>query len=297
MIHLLKLEELVEKGKLFSDTTPEYIKLIEIIFNFFKMQDSFQQKAMAKKEWYEVTELNNKPVNYGIAMLGEIGEGIASLDFKWWSGLDEEDKENFITELIDALHFELSKTMQNIYIVCKNLELTEEKKKWLMDQIFMRLVNSIANSYGLEGSKIKEAGPAKKLDLIEYYIMKSISLGFEVSAVGKFISVDDSHLKILANNFSIPLYSLLHVLNSFDVSILEAYDRYVLKNALNNVRKMNGYKEGIYIKHWLSPKGYAAEDNTVALEITKGLFLSLEDAITTLDTYYKDMVIDSALTK
>lgn len=30
-------------------------------------------------------------------MLGEVGEGIASLDFKWWSGLDTLDPENFIT--------------------------------------------------------------------------------------------------------------------------------------------------------------------------------------------------------
>ena len=304
MIQLLKIEELIERYKLnHSDGfNTGYIKLIGLVFDFFELQDSFQQKAMNQKEWWKVTELNGKPVNYSIAILGEIGEGIASLDFKWWSGLNEEDKENFITELIDSLHFELSKTMVNIYNTFENYELVDEEKKEFANRIFFSLVNSISNMFGLNTEHSDNFTSSQRFELMEKYIHNSISNGFDAKFISEWRTFDEYRSKLLAKELGNPIYLLLYLMNSYGVNLSGVHIRYVLKNALNVVRKENGYKEGTYQKQWISKTGVIQEDNYVALRLIEeaqkdmnddDLVLTFDQIKNILSDYYKDFVLDS----
>jgi dimeric dUTPase (all-alpha-NTP-PPase superfamily) len=307
MIQLLKLEELIERYKINHpdanlDETNAYIKIMKVVFDFFHLQDSFQQKAMGQVEWWKVTELNNKPVNYGIAMLGEIGEGIASLDFKWWAKLDEEDKENFITELIDSLHFELSKTMVNIYRVFDNLEFIDEERHEFANQIISNLSNFISGTFGLTKEYSGTLDQSKKFELMERYIHSSIGSGFKVKYLGtsKMAFTDSPQkLKIVAKELIEPLYFLLHLMNSYGVNLSGVHTRYILKNALNIIRKENGYKEGTYQKQWISKTGVIQEDNYIALRLIEDTqkdmneILTFDQIRTILNDYYKDYVLDS----
>ena len=141
MIQVFKVDEFLSSlkdkdGEIIHVGGIDYYKIIVALIELFQLQDSFQQKAMNQKDWWLVTELNGKPVDYSIAMLGEVGEGIASLDFKWWSGLDTLDHENFITELVDALHFDLSNTMRIFYIAKDILKLDEGQTQIAIQTLF-----------------------------------------------------------------------------------------------------------------------------------------------------------------
>ena len=67
--------------------------------------------------------------------------------------------------------------------------------------------------------------------------------------------------------------------------------RYKLKNALNHVRKMNGYKEGSYTKMWITPSGEKVEDNKAANALfVGGIKIPFDEMILVLDAYYKTTI-------
>jgi hypothetical protein len=80
-------------------------------------------------------------------------------------------------------------------------------------------------------------------------------------------------------------FTIIYVLDGFrGFDIKELRKLYILKNALNKVRQMNGYKEGTYIKMWGDK-----EDNYVAREIMGEKTFDLESCITILNSYYQDI--------
>lgn len=269
----------------------EYYEIIVALIELFKLQDSFQQKAMNQKDWWNVAELNGKPVDYCIAMLGEVGEGIASLDFKWWSGLDTLDRENFITELVDALHFELSNTMRVFYAAQKILCLDEEQTKTITYEAFKRFGSSVGNSFGYEQEHYELFKDSDRLNLIKEYIFESLSKDRDCRAIVTFGAAGcvESFVNIHETIFK-SIYLLFELANAYGVSYETMILRYKLKNALNNVRKLNGYKEGTYTKMWVAPSGEVVEDNKAAGELIRDANIPFAEIITILDTYYKTKI-------
>ena len=298
MIQLLKVDEFLSSlkdkdGEVIHMGGMEYYNIITSLIELFQLQDSFQQKAMNQKDWWNVTELNGKPVDYVIAMLGEVGEGIDSLDFKWWSGLGSLDHENFITELVDALHFELSNTMRVYYTIQSMLDYDEEQIQFGIKQLFKNFGSAVGNSFGYEQEHYENFSDKNRLDLIKEYIFHSLSKDRECKIITGLITYDEERALPFIEDLFKSLYYLFELANAYGVSYETLVTRYKLKNALNHVRKMNGYKEGTYAKMWISPMGIIGEDNKIALELIAGKDLTFAELIEELNFYYNDTVIES----
>lgn len=292
MIHILK-DDFVEglkdsTGKVVHVGGEDFYSAVVGLINLFKMQESFQVKAMGAEKWWEVKELNNKPVDYVLAMLGEIGEGIHSLDFKWW-GPGSEDRENFITELIDALHFELSNTVRVFWSQVRKGDLSIEEAEVILRKELARFGGWVSNSYGWEEIIEPKSGytQASRNNLMKIYILKSLENDKKLWFIEGIVTAQIIKLEELF----LPIDLLFRLASSYGVSGAEVFSRYTLKNALNQVRKMNGYKEGTYIKNWISiEKGTSEEDNAIALQLVKNKELIMEEMVVLLDSYYKDVV-------
>lgn len=294
MIQLLKVDEFLSSlkdkdGEVIHVGGIEYYYVIIALIELFELQDSFQQKAMGQKDWWNVTKLNGKPVDYNIAMLGEVGEGIASLDFKWWSGLDTLDQENFITELVDALHFDLSNTMRTFYILREFNTFDEEQEQAHIQQLFKHFGSAVGNSFGYTQEHYELFTDSDRFDLIKEYILHALSKDRNCRTITNFGSMTEE-LTVTNSDLFKSLYYLFELANAYGISFETMIIRYKLKNALNNVRKMNGYKEGHYIKMWMSPDGEVLEDNKVAGKLIVNGDLPFNEIISILDTYYKTKV-------
>ena len=295
MIQVFKVDEFLSSlkdkdGEIIHIGGIDYYRSIVALIELFQLQDSFQQKAMNQKDWWLVTELNGKPVDYSIAMLGEVGEGIASLDFKWWSGLDTLDQENFITELVDALHFDLSNTMRVFYIAKDILKLDEDQTQIAIQNLFNYFGSAVSNSFGYEQEHYELFKDRDRLDLIKDYIFHSLSKDRDCKLATSFGVTDFEEFKVFLDSIFKSLYYLFELANAYGVSFETMILRYKLKNALNNVRKMNGYKEGTYTKMWLAPSGEVVEDNKAAGELIVDATIPFGEIITILDTYYKTRI-------
>lgn len=278
--------EIIHMGK------EDYYNSIIALINLLKAQNSFQVKALGQENWWEVKEMNGKPVDYGIAMLGEIGEAVDSLEFEWWAnGKKTEDVQNLIVELIDALHFELSDCMSFFNKITDRKDYSSEEKSKFIALALKQFGSNISNTIGCDRPICSEKNIYSRkeiLELIKFYTFKSI---------GKKYDIID--LDISINTLFDPIRNLFTILNCFGVSFNEAVARYNTKNALNHVRKINGYKEGKYIKNWIALNGILAEDNVIALELVNSRqnestsVLTIEEIIDLLDNYYKTIILPS----
>lgn len=294
MIHVLNVEEFKNSlkdrdGEIIHIGGIDYYNSIIALIELFQLQDSFQQKAMGQNDWWNVPELNSKPVDYSIAMLGEVGEGIASLDFKWWSGLDTLDQENFITELVDALHFDLSNTMRIFYALREINKFDKEYEQNYIRELFDYFGGAVGNSFGYEQEHYELFKDSDRLNLIKEYIFHSLSKDRDCRTILNFGVYSEELQKVNGDLFK-SLYYLFELANAYGVSFETMILRYKLKNALNHVRKMNGYKEGTYKKMWLAPSGEVVEDNKAAGELIVDATIPFAEIITILDTYYKTKI-------
>lgn len=294
MIQKLKVVEFLsslkdKNGEIIHIGGIDYYNSIIALIELFQLQDYFQQKAMGQMDWWNVNEVKGKQVDYLIAMLGEVGEGIASLDFKWWSGLDTLDQENFITELVDALHFELSNTMRLFYMV-EEAALEEEAAEDEICKLFKWFGGAVSNSFGCEQDHYDTFGDKDRLDLIKEYIFQSLSNDRYVRQISKFGIQDMVEFRIFLDNMFNPLYYLFELANAYGVSFETMIMRYKLKNALNHVRKMNGYKEGTYKKMWLTSSGEMVEDNKAANDLFVNGSVPFDEMVSILDAYYKTTI-------
>lgn len=303
MLHIFNTDEFLKDLRIQlkdEEINEDFYSSIISLIELFKMQDSFQQKAMANDnglQWWEVKELNGKKVDYCLASVGEVGEGIASRDFKWWAKTTEEDKENFITEIVDCLHFEASNIMKGFYSLQKQSNdcgMSLETFQELTGRAFIQFGNGVLNSFGYNNipSNIYEVNDTN--DMVKNYLLLSLMNDLETNSDITHLNNDDAikHIKTMTEfKMFIPLFRLFEIGVSCGVTFSEMLDRYKLKNALNQVRKMNGYKEGTYIKLWPSiTTGAIVEDNVVSIEEVFGKNMSLEDMISHLNNYYNEYV-------
>lgn len=269
---LVKLQECIP-----DENWTEYASRLVALRGLFIAQDSFQQKAMKREDWWTVKELDGKPVNYTVAMLAEIGELLKSADYEWWAIKENKDVQNMITELIDALHFDLSKCMQVFEETALKNNWSESVKTEKAISIIIKLADYSYNHIEdkLDSSFYKQ--------LVNYVaassnIENAIEYGFE----------EFQYPSVFAGVIS----ELFLTLELLGIEFDEIVARYQVKNALNFVRKANGYKEGTYIKHWLSiGTGIQEEDNVIALELVLGKDYSYDEIIQVLDGYYKENIL------
>ena len=298
MLHNLNVSDFLNslkdsEGNIIHSKGEDYYNSINALINLLKAQNSFQVKAMDQENWWEVIELNGKLVDYGIAMLGEIGEAVDSLEFEWWaSGKKKEDIQNLIVETIDALHFELSDCMKLFNEIMDYRGIPTEDRDEYVRKALREFGSNISNAFGYKRVICNEDNIYSRkeiLELIKLYTFKSI---------GKKYVID---LDISINTLFDPIRILFEILNCFGVSFIEGVSRYNIKNALNFVRKANGYKDGNYEKMWISLSGPIAEDNVIALEIIlekqkkDNTILNIEEIKILLDEYYKKVVLPSRI--
>ena len=275
-----EMSETVEKieadlksiGFVNTDTIKKQIKKI------VSKQNDFQIKAMKQDDWWNVLNKSGKPVNYMIANIAELGEAVDSVDYKWWGKPEIDNLENFIVEGIDALHFCIS---YHLHITCGNLEVLDEPME------FAALAVDASN---LDTAKFGENRREALYDALIHFNGYSSLVYMNMVSME---SVEDQTeewkqniLELIYNTYK-NLFAMLYLAGVIDFDEIER--RYMVKNALNNVRKMNGYENGTYVKTWLSPVGLEYEDNVVALNVIHNAGITdFDEIVTALDTYYKE---------
>ena len=248
-------------------------EILTQLTELFKLQNDFQVKAMGQNDWWNVKEMNGKPVNYAIATIAEMAEAMESIDFKWW-GTGSDDLVNFGVELIDMLHFEISNSMRAMSI--RFNEFSVEK---LLEED-----NPIIKGLAADIFKSQTNGVSTELNKEEFYTLLLQLVGISATLSSKKLY----STPMLAETLVINVRFIFDMLKLLGVSFPEVCNKYKLKNALNHVRKLNGYKEGKYLKNWVSVStGVQDEDNKIALELVKGQTLSFKEMIELLDGYYK----------
>lgn len=310
MLQYLNISDFLESlkdqdGEINHMGKEDYYNSIVALINLLKAQNSFQVKALGQENWWEVKELNGKPIDYGIAMLGEIGEAVDSLEFEWWAnGKKTEDIQNLIVELIDALHFELSDCMSFFNKLIDRKDFNPEEKSKFITLALKHFGSNISNTIGCDRPICSEKNIFSRKEIfqmIKYYTFSSLGKRFDET----YLSIGSSpgneiYAQIISKIFD-PIRVLFKILNCFGVSFNEAVARYNIKNALNFVRKANGYKEGKYEKKWISLSGPIAEDNVIALEIVlekqkkDNTILNIEEIKILLDDYYKKVILPSRI--
>lgn len=274
----IKIED--ETERLLYDTMSENQDFqIEAIKRAFEKDQSFsfcielQNKVNAKKigeNWLQGENITGWPIDFSIASLAEIGEYLGSSSYEWWKKVKTRDYENMITELIDVMHFEISKTLE---------EFPNDPE--LRNAI---LVSSWASSdLALSMEEIKELNDFDKQTMLNQLVKK---LTFFIVMPDEFKpgNIIESHVAVFVG-----LFDLFKVL---DVSKEDVIKRYYIKNALNTLRSNFGYKTGEYVKSWIDVSvGTEIEDNYIAVKICKNVPLNFDNIYETLETYYKEYVL------
>lgn len=270
--------ELINKFKI-ENLNDEDIKKFEAFKTILTLQNNFQIKALGTEDWYEVNYLNEKPVNYILAVFAELGELLASSDYEWWANKGTKDIENIKTELIDILHFDLSRSLKNLYLIFKNVNQNFNFEHYMLN---------ILQKPDLEDYFLRVDSEKTQLlyeTMTEYvHTISSPIFYFDPAAI---------------YNYSRSIHLIFKMFEMIEVPFEEVIARYLVKNALNFVRKANGYKEGKYEKMWISLSGPIAEDNVIALEIVSekqkkdNTILDIEEIIDLLNGHYRTIVLSS----
>jgi dimeric dUTPase (all-alpha-NTP-PPase superfamily) len=180
-------------------------------------------------------EKTGKVINWRRAIWLELAEFVDSFDWKHWKH-GKNDLDNAKTELVDIWHFMLSAT------------LSEHLKESLFE-IRKDIEASIEIKYNLSEDTL-EMGEA----MIQKVLDTKRALHFKES-------IDDYSAYCIFFNLC----------SSVKLTFDELYQRYIVKNTLNEFRQNNGYNDGTYIKVW-----EGKEDNVVALELAEKLSEKLD---------------------
>lgn len=213
------------------------LELIDKLTKMFEMQNALNMHTNGVY-WAtnHTNEKTKKLINWRRAAWLELAEFVDSFDWKHWK-YGKNDIENAKTELVDIWHFMLSATLSehprdNMLQIKKDIFEAEQLNKKISNDALF----------------IAESLVVKLLDKAEI--------------LHRAKSVDD--YSCYAIFFSLCSYVKL----TFD----ELYQRYMVKNTLNEFRQDNGYNDGNYIKIW-----HGKEDNVVALELAEKLGAELDN--------------------
>lgn len=164
--------------------------------------------------------------DYQVAAAQELGEFLDSLPFAWWSS-PTPDRQNCVTELVDAWHFIMS---QAIIDNAGNVN---------------RAIHACYNTFS-EAVQEREDAPGPACISVKNQCKRTIVALYDADTYDRLFYV---------NQF----FGLCFC---YEVSLETLYYRYIAKAELNKFRQENGYstKPRTYLKSW-TVNGKTAEDN------------------------------------
>lgn len=169
--------------------------------------------------------------DYAYEAIMELIEAGNSVPHKWW-GKEELDKENFILELIDTTHFGMSNHLASPFY-CSYEDLN-------------KTMNEAYDMFGLHVAPPLAGHNFKTVKNIIKSATKHLLSGY-----------DKRHV----TGFWVDIMKLFKIAG---VDKKEIVTRYLIKNCLNKLRQIYGYKSGNYCKMLpSSPKSTLVEDNVI----------------------------------
>lgn len=222
-----------------------------------KLQDSFNYKTakniVKNNGTYNGVEVVEEWKDNGFDWVNyimiEASEQNSSLDFKHWKA-GKDDLDNFKVEVIDNWHFLMS------------LGLERFSSSYL------------ANTYEYLWYELLEEDDSVNLqNATQYFTYQVLKTKFEEN-----FEEDYFHSVYV-------LFSIMQELGIYDEADL--YKEYLVKNVLNEIRLLNGYKEGTYQKMWFF-ENEKVEDNVVAYSICSE-DSTYDSLLSDLQTYYDNM--------
>ena len=231
---------------------------VSILRNILKLQ--YHINDMIDKDWLS----NNH--DFDSAILCESAELIESLAYKWWKK-GEVDEFNSKLEIIDILHFIISKVITIDYSV----------KTELIDHSSYNFDPDQLATWGMLWLTMSESGSTFNRDEL-------------ISSTKKLVknTIGSSNLPVILKSVDV-------LLSHSGMTYEEIYQLYLMKNTLNKFRVSHGYGDGTYVKNWMY-EGKLCEDNYVAYQLTKSLSLeglsvneSMNSIYNSLSNYYANI--------
>lgn len=195
----------------------------EMIGEMFGIQNALNTKSY-DSAW--IDKGLSGEFDYPMAAVDEVHEFLRSLPFQWWTK-DQPDRQNQVTELVDAWHFIMSQ-----YIIDHGGDVQVAAE-------------SVARSYPYTQMGMNRLEPTVKQQAKKLIV--SLYGGRHQDGAG--CVVQDSYIEC---------FFLL--LRRSNISLELLYARYIAKATLNKFRVANGYKQGTYMKKW-ALAGEVGEDN------------------------------------
>ena len=222
-----------------------------------KLQDSFNYKTVENmlkfSDMYKGKVLSSEWKDNGFDWVNyimiEASEQNSSLDFKHWKA-GKDDLDNFKVEVIDNWHFLMSLGLERFS------------------------TSYLANSYEDIWYNVLEDNDSINLqNATQYFTYQVLKTKFEDN-------FEDAYFGAVYT-----LFNIMQELEIYDEADL--YKEYLTKNVLNEIRLLNGYKEGTYQKMWFY-ENETVEDNVVAYSICTE-DSTYESLLSDLQTYYNNM--------
>jgi|688.fasta_scaffold00062_95 hypothetical protein len=171
---------------------------------------------------------------WDFAIMCEAAELMEHAGYKWWKKQDP-DMNQMIMEMVDIWHFGMSMDLANLP--------EGEKLNLESDLIVSCYINSIANA----------CDDPVHTDFDLDVFKDGIAL------LTHFVTQENA---IFADDIFFQMWYLL------GLNLDDLYKKYIGKNALNEFRQLNGYKDGSYIKIW-----HGEEDNEQLTKILDNIVL------------------------
>lgn len=212
-----------------------------------KIKEMFKLQCQLNEEL--VPDWLERHLRFENAIIVEAAELIDCLGYKWWKH-QEIDEANARVEIVDIWHFVMSYVLREDVLDPNNLDGHIDKLSAISAELYIHPYEPVGNW-----------AP------VMYYARRLVR---EVESKDSVVGVLEKYFNLLA---------------SASMTIDSLYSRYIIKNALNKVRMMNGYKDGTYVKDW-----NGMEDNHVATEMLFHDTLDYDTCVQKLNDYYNTQV-------
>lgn len=212
-----------------------------------KIKEMFELQCQLNEEL--VPDWLERRLRFENAIIVEAAELIDCLGYKWWKH-QEIDEANARVEIVDIWHFVMSYVLREDVLDPNNLDRYIDKFSAISAELYIHPYEPVGNW-----------AP------VMYYARRLVR---EVESKDSVVGVLEKYFNLLA---------------SASMTIDSLYSRYIIKNALNKVRNMNGYQDGTYIKDW-----NGMEDNHVATEMLFHDTPDYDTCVQKLNDYYNTHV-------
>lgn len=234
------------KGKDAKHKEKQKLSIKKIFANMLKLQEQLNI-ATAGEDWKSGVADNGKIINWFRCMHLEAAELIESYPYKHWKDLNKDaDMLNVKVETTDIWHFLMSQLLVSYDDI---------------DKIANILVNSYKEAKSVSGYE-------NQMTLTETFLYKSAKLAIKnISKISDNSNSDECIPDIALTTLTIDFFTLTK--SVFENGIFGLENLYYGKNALNQVRQNNGYKNGTYVKMWSSVQlgEDPVEDNVVMMHM------------------------------